>query len=462
VYRDPWPVRAARFAKRHRTAVTAAGVMAATGLVALAIGNDTYRRQRDEQRRLKDVALAERDRAERNADATADVVDRFLIEIADDGWARYPGTEKKRLEMARLAVEHYRELSRQAPDDPAIAEGLGNSLRRAGNLCRVIHDLPAARRYHADARGILERIVGSRPDDSGSRVALVDEMLDEAYVVGLSDGPAAAEPLVIAAVAAARSVRRKEPVLAARAALEHGDFLSIVERSAEAVEELSAALAGFDAITTKSYGAKLLEALAATSLARQRHRAAVPGAAAAVDRATALAAELRIESEDEANARFVDASVAAVAGEIAAAIGDDLRAADRFLAAITGFERLVSEYPLAFAFRQSLAEVSVARASWAAKHGEHARAHDDASRALDAVAPYRAPDPAVAWVEPIVARALAARGMADRSLGRGDRGRADLVGASESFTRAIRFNQSAASLRRQAEEVATVTQKPDS
>jgi len=45
VYRDPWMKRAARFAKRHRTAMTAAGVLVATSLVGLGVGNVLIRQR---------------------------------------------------------------------------------------------------------------------------------------------------------------------------------------------------------------------------------------------------------------------------------------------------------------------------------------------------------------------------------------------------------------------------------
>jgi len=95
VCRDPWTTRVARFARRHRTAVTAAGVLVATALAALAVGNEVYRRQRDKQRELKDLAFEQRDRARRNAAALAEVVDKFLIEIADDEWSRFPARSSR-------------------------------------------------------------------------------------------------------------------------------------------------------------------------------------------------------------------------------------------------------------------------------------------------------------------------------------------------------------------------------
>jgi tRNA A-37 threonylcarbamoyl transferase component Bud32/tetratricopeptide (TPR) repeat protein len=443
-YRDPLPVRAFRWARRHRTAVTAAGVMAATGLVALMIGNSIYRQQRDEQRRLKDVAVVQRHRAERNAAATADVVDRFLIEIADDEWARYPGSETKRLEMAKLAVQTYRNLSLQAPGDIEVLAGLGNSLRRAGNLCRVIHDLPASRRYHSECRSLLENIdAGDRAD---LRIAQVEQLVDEAEVAGLADGPIAAKPLLDAAVNAATPLLKSQPLLTALVAFHLGSFHATTENHRDSIGELSNAIAGFASQDKKPYSLELVETLAFIRLAREQHLSGLPAAATTLVRAVALATDLRAKHRDEPNAGFVAASAEQVAAEIAVSSDDYAAANDHLNASLAILDQLSGDYPKVFWYRKAIAELYISRASLRAKQDLPERAYEDATLALEAVADYRDIDPAVAWLQPVLARALFARGIAERALRRGDHGRTDLASAAETFKTAIAMNPQAKSL----------------
>jgi eukaryotic-like serine/threonine-protein kinase len=56
VYREPWVIRAGRWARRHRSAVVAAAAIAGVGLPALAIGNVLVGQQRDRARALEGVA----------------------------------------------------------------------------------------------------------------------------------------------------------------------------------------------------------------------------------------------------------------------------------------------------------------------------------------------------------------------------------------------------------------------
>jgi len=454
VYRDPWTVRAARFAKRHRTAVTAACVLLATGLVALGVGNEVYRRQRNEQRRLKDVAITERDRAARNAAATADVVDKFLIEIADDGWARFPGTEHKRLEMARLAVQHYRELSRQSPDDTAVTAGLGNSLRRAGNLCRVIHDFTAARDFYAQAREVFEGPATNGTDPSPLAIQLIDLLLDEAGVVRNVAGPVAAESVLLEARTRFGALQTMRPNhMAARLAYENGVLLTELEQYADAAAALREADRIFRQSPPKPYPLQVLRVRTSGDLAFALGKASqLQEASAAIAEADSMATALLASNDDDPNARLAAAAIDRVAAVVAGIGGDLGRASVRRARAIATCEQLAAEFPFAFAYRRELIRLLVDQAEQSASDSDAYAAADEAGRALDLLAwgaetaGQPSADFGFAWTQPLLARAHAARGAAMMALGDTDAARSDLDTALARYAKAKEFNPQAASL----------------
>ena len=101
---EPFSKRLARWTKRHRTAVAAAAVLGATGLVALSTGYVLVSRERDE-------ATAQRGLARR-------AVNDMYSGVADD-WLE-DTLDSKQKEFLELALDYYRNFSGR---DSGIAGG---------------------------------------------------------------------------------------------------------------------------------------------------------------------------------------------------------------------------------------------------------------------------------------------------------------------------------------------------
>ena len=164
VYREPWTKRASRFAKRHRTGVTAAGVLVATSLVGLAVGNVLVRRQRDIARQ--------------NALAATAVIEQLGKEMGDDAWALIPNAELNRLNMIHEVNRQLENLLQAQPNDRTRRLQAVDGYRREGNLARILGRYGDADRIYTRAGQLLDTLLAANPADPAAihqRMNLVAE-----------------------------------------------------------------------------------------------------------------------------------------------------------------------------------------------------------------------------------------------------------------------------------------------
>jgi serine/threonine-protein kinase len=203
-YREPWLATARRWARRHRVTVAAVAVLLVCSSIALAVGNVLVRNQRD-------IARRERDRAEQNAAATREVIERFLIEIGDDKLSQVPQFESVRVRLVETAVARYRRLLAQRPEDASLRSDAAMALRRCANLYRMVNQFGPARDLYDESLGIAEDLADGHGRNETYRSRLIDLLRDRADLVFRVDGPVAAEPVYQEASEAARQCRHDLP-----------------------------------------------------------------------------------------------------------------------------------------------------------------------------------------------------------------------------------------------------------
>ena len=138
-YREPWPDRAARWARRHRPAVAATAMTLLTAVVALGVSTPLLVASQNRAAAQKLVAEEQRDRAEANLDA-AHLLTVNIVEVTERVLPSVSGSEAARLELAQAAVKAFRQFERQRPDSPEFRRW-GAQLRRVeGNLHRFLGD----------------------------------------------------------------------------------------------------------------------------------------------------------------------------------------------------------------------------------------------------------------------------------------------------------------------------------
>lgn len=163
-YRDPWYVRAGRWARRHRqlaAAIAAVVILTAISATTAAVFIDRARQVASQARaneaEARRAAFGWFQKAQRTIDVMATGVSDVLQNL--------PGTDRLRVQLLETAAASYEEFSAQASPDPQVQRERAHALVRLGDIRRRIGKYPEAARAYEDAR----RAYG------GLAVALSDE-----------------------------------------------------------------------------------------------------------------------------------------------------------------------------------------------------------------------------------------------------------------------------------------------
>ena len=279
---DPWQTRLWRQVKRHRTAVSTAAALLLTSAVALGIGYVAVSEQRDIARKAEKeavdqreraveaerVAVEERDRAKDaeaeahrqaelardNAAATRGVIAGFIDSVADDEWAKVPGTAELRLDAVKKVLDEYPKLIEQQPDDPDLRYDAALLDRSCANLYRVLGKLPEAKPLYDRSRERLDALVASHPTDGRYLLRRAELLADIGEMQLRTGGPETARATYRAAEQDAAAGREKRPdsVMGlrtlARARIDHADVLGEVGDAKEAAALARRAVSDFGAV----------------------------------------------------------------------------------------------------------------------------------------------------------------------------------------------------------------------
>src|SRR5262249_25430354 len=109
-WREPMWVRAARWARRHKTAVAAAAAVLIVSAAGLAVSNVLVRQEGSRTR-------AEWLRAEQNFRLAFEAVDEYYTRVSESKLLAVPGLQPLRQELLGTALEFYRNFARERHDD---------------------------------------------------------------------------------------------------------------------------------------------------------------------------------------------------------------------------------------------------------------------------------------------------------------------------------------------------------
>jgi eukaryotic-like serine/threonine-protein kinase len=176
-YRDRWPARAGRWARRHRSAVAAAGVFLVVTTLASGIGSGLLwraERKTAEQRR----------ESEENYELARDLSGSGIELIAanEAQYAADPVKHKARKELLVAAAKAYHKHLEHQPEDPEVRRQAARVYRYAANVHRLEREHAAAEELYADAVGLLEGLAGQFTDVPAYRLQLSETLRDQAKV----------------------------------------------------------------------------------------------------------------------------------------------------------------------------------------------------------------------------------------------------------------------------------------
>jgi serine/threonine-protein kinase len=177
VFRDPWPVRAGRWARRHRTAVAAGLVFLVSAIVAMCVGTGLV--WREQQRTTEQKRLAEENYglARELSASGIDLIESSEAELASD-----PAKHSARKEILMAAARTFRTHLERDPDDAELRRRTARVYRYAANVHRLEREYDAAEPLYRDAVGLLERLAGQFADEPAYRLELAEALRDQAKV----------------------------------------------------------------------------------------------------------------------------------------------------------------------------------------------------------------------------------------------------------------------------------------
>jgi serine/threonine protein kinase len=173
-YREPWPRRLERWARRHRPLVAGTAVLLVTASTALAVNNVLVRRERD-------LTEAARRQAETNFSQARGTVKDLVQRAVDHALESAPRSEDVRLDLADRAhmVTLYQLATR--PADRALRIDAGLDLERVADLQIMVGRIDQAL---GEASRAVHLLIDNRPPDA----AINDYSLGPAEALRVEDG----------------------------------------------------------------------------------------------------------------------------------------------------------------------------------------------------------------------------------------------------------------------------------
>ena len=150
-YREPWPARLARWARRHRPLIAGMAALLVTAVVALAvstilIGNEKRREQ--VQRKLAEV----------NFTRARQAVDQMLSEVGGIELAEVPQMEAARKRLLEKALGFYEAFVAERPTDPGVQLEYGRGQARLAAIQDLLGDSRQAEAAYRQAIDLFERM----------------------------------------------------------------------------------------------------------------------------------------------------------------------------------------------------------------------------------------------------------------------------------------------------------------
>lgn len=180
-YRDPWTVRAGRWARKHRTLATSAAVFLIVALVGLATATVLIGHERDNtQDALK--------KAEANLRKAQDAVDRFFVRVSEDKLLDQAGLQPLRRDLLATASDFFEAFAKENAEDPKLRQAVGDTIMRLAKVSSELGDNNRAREQFERAQSIFESLVASEPTNPDHRWKLARCELGVGYRLFLSSG----------------------------------------------------------------------------------------------------------------------------------------------------------------------------------------------------------------------------------------------------------------------------------
>jgi serine/threonine-protein kinase len=132
-YGEPWPVRAGRWMRRHRTAVAAAAAALLVAAVSLALATVQLGTANRALLEVNKREQAAKETAQANYQMARGAVEQYLTRVTDNPRLKVGGLRK---ELLQEAGTFYTRFLRESPDDPDLAADRANAYMKLGTIAK--------------------------------------------------------------------------------------------------------------------------------------------------------------------------------------------------------------------------------------------------------------------------------------------------------------------------------------
>ncbi len=398
--------RGLRWTRRHQTLVASSLVFLLVSSSGLLFSNIAISEQRDIAKSERDIAnelrvVAEektneadqsRRRAEHNSDITMEILDEFVVSLADDKWAQMPQLENERIRMVDLAVARFQKLLEDSPGNDKLKRRTVELLMRSANLYRMSGQDETALRNIDLALQLAKERLALFPESAGGLAQLSDTMVyyNEAVLNRAGAKQALAGAIQGVAVCRQRILLDNNPLAAlalsmaltqqASLCIRVGDFQKAIDLATEGEQLLEKTkLPGSHAVYTPLIRCEDYMLIVSSQLASNRLEEATTAMSHAIklaDEAAALVPGMIDAENYQQLALFTQAKLLIARGEDAAA----LKQLDERL---QYFEKRRKDFSAVTFYREQCAEIHRLISEVKLRQGERGVAQEHAEKSLE-------------------------------------------------------------------------------
>lgn len=416
VHPDSPATRLLRWARRHRSMVTAGLAVLSVGIVGLAVAAGIVNEQKRQAVVARDEAIAARLLARDHLRIGLDVVDQ-LVTLGDRQLIaqQRPGERNRFLESAVAFIHRFRQ---REPEDPRTQFQTAELARRLANLYRLTGRFSEGDSLYDEAVALLDDLRRDQPADPKPAELLSGTWIDRGESLAMRGRAAEADGEFAVALATARELVEQDPA--------EGDYQRAQARALYQQAGARTALGRAGAVAPAEESVSLLRPLADPTLPEARQRVKAGEVRPLIDQIDLVNALVRLADAQEA-AGAVESADDTLQSALArmdqlttqlqglgvpdveyyhpwvatrlARLRIDHRGGDgatRLLdLAVAQLESVVERYREIWNFRTALAEARLARAQARALESAFAEAAVDAEAARVELAALRGEFPAV-------------------------------------------------------------------
>jgi eukaryotic-like serine/threonine-protein kinase len=179
-YREPWPARAARWARRRKTMVVAAGVLLVTAALASSGAAALVWREQHQTKIAWKQAEAEQIKATENADTAITVVRDLsqYVFAAEFSGGQAVRNDQQRKVAIDVALASYERLLALHPDDANVRRNVARLNRLRANLSRFLNETTDAEKFYREAKRHYGELASAHPEASEYREEAAQTLRD--------------------------------------------------------------------------------------------------------------------------------------------------------------------------------------------------------------------------------------------------------------------------------------------